>query len=137
MGLNYYNLPVIAKSDADVHGRKEFNDQSFYSIREQQIGKSHADVLYEPFGTSPPRPGSREEYAEEFSLPINEHQIWKQDTDASIRSSINVKDNTRENNVAKIRVVVCSCQHNLLYLDLNLNNTLYLFHGIELFQKFW
>ncbi|KHN02960.1 Kinesin-like protein KIF2C [Glycine soja] len=63
-------------------------------------------VISEPFEPSPFMPGGSRGFEDDFN-PINRKQErGEADSDASLFLPTNEKDNTRENNVAKIKVVV-------------------------------
>jgi kinesin family protein 2/24 len=63
-------------------------------------------MISEPFEPSP-MPGDTRVFGDDF-YPINSKLEKEADVDASINLPMNEKENsTRENNVAKIKVVVC------------------------------
>lgn len=51
-------------------------------------------------------PGGTRVFEDDFN-PVSSKHGGEADTDASLLLSVNEKENTRENNVAKIKVVVC------------------------------
>lgn len=65
-------------------------------------------VISEPFESSPFMPGGARIFEDGFNQTNSNQERGEADVDASIPLSMNEKENsTRENNVAKIRVVVC------------------------------
>lgn len=68
---------------------------------------SYQHVISEPFEPSPFMPGDTRVFEDDFN-PIDSKLEREADADASISLPMNEKENsTRENNVAKIKVVVC------------------------------
>lgn len=64
-------------------------------------------MISEPFEPSPIIPGDTRGFEDDF-YPTNSKLEKEADVDASIYLPVNEKENsTRENNVAKIKVVVC------------------------------
>lgn len=74
-------------------------------------------VISEPFEQSPFMPSSNGASDNDFDAPTYRQQKAQPDTDAAAGLPIVEKEsNTRENNVAKIKVVVCQlCVNNQLW----------------------
>lgn len=65
-------------------------------------------VISEPFEPSPFMPGGGRVLEDDFNAVNSRQERGETDLDASFAIPMNEKDNnTRENNVAKIKVVVC------------------------------
>lgn len=64
--------------------------------------------MSEPFEPSPFMPGGMKAFEDELNLTSGGQQSVLPDQDASVPLVQNEKESTRENNVAKIKVVVCS-----------------------------
>ncbi|EEF45542.1 kinesin-like protein KIN-13A [Ricinus communis] len=63
-------------------------------------------VISEPFEPSPFMPGSSKGFDNDFNVASSRQQREQSDPDPSVAFITNDKDSTRENNVAKIKVVV-------------------------------
>ena len=63
-------------------------------------------VISEPFEPSPFMPGGKE-FEDELNLTSNRQQRVLPDPDPSFPLAQSEKESTKENNVAKIKVVVC------------------------------
>ncbi|XP_038723240.1 kinesin-like protein KIN-13A isoform X1 [Tripterygium wilfordii] len=64
-------------------------------------------VISEPFEPSPFMPGGTKEFENDFNMTVGRQQKEQIDTDASVPfPAVEKENNTRENNVAKIKVVV-------------------------------
>jgi kinesin family protein 2/24 len=63
--------------------------------------------MSEPFEPSPFMPGGPRAFDNDFNVTSGGLQRGQPDADASVPLPINEKETTRENNVAKIKVVVC------------------------------
>lgn len=64
-------------------------------------------VMSEPFEPSPFMPGSMKSFEDELNLTSGGQQTGQPDQDASVPLAQSEKESTKENNVAKIKVVVC------------------------------
>lgn len=63
--------------------------------------------MSEPFEPSPFIPGGTRGIDNDLNVPTGRQQKVQPDADTSIPLLINEKESTKENNVAKIKVVVC------------------------------
>lgn len=64
-------------------------------------------VISEPFEPSPFMPGAPRAFDNDFNVMPSRQQKGQTEADSSVGFLTNEKENTRENNVAKIKVVVC------------------------------
>lgn len=76
--------------------------------------------MSEPFEPSPFMPGGTRVFEDDFNPVSIKQEVGEADADASHFLPVNEKENiTRENNVAKIKVVVCRCFMHISNLYIN------------------
>ncbi|KAL5163456.1 Kinesin-like protein KIN-13A [Glycine soja] len=102
------NLGGVAVSDGfyspDFRGDFGAGLLDLHAMDDTELLSEH--VISEPFEPSPFMPGGSRGFEDDFN-PINRKQErGEADSDVSLFLPTNEKDNTRENNVAKIKVVV-------------------------------
>lgn len=73
--------------------------------------------MSEPFEPSPFMPGGMKSFEDEFNLTSGGQQSGQPDQDASVPLAQSEKESTKENNVAKIKVVVCGFYWQLSAVD--------------------
>ena len=72
-------------------------------------------VISEPFEPSPFMPGATRAFDNDFNVMTSRPQKGQAEADPSVGFLTNEKENTKENNVAKIKVVVCHSVLHYLY----------------------
>ena len=77
-----------------------FSNRSLFCFHNQH-------VISEPFEPSPFMPGGPRTFDDDFGVTSGGQLRGQSDADASVPLPINEKETTKENNVAKIKVVVC------------------------------
>ncbi|XP_059648372.1 kinesin-like protein KIN-13A isoform X2 [Cornus florida] len=103
------SLGGIATSDAffSPEFRSDFGAGllDLHAVDDTELLSEH--VISEPFEPSPFMPAVTKAFDSDFNVTTSRQQKGQTDTDASVGLPINEKENnTRENNVAKIKVVV-------------------------------
>lgn len=73
-------------------------------------------VISEPFEPSPFMPGATRAFDNDFNVMTSRPQKGQTEADPSVGFLTNEKENTKENNVAKIKVVVCHSVLHYLFL---------------------
>lgn len=73
--------------------------------------------MSEPFEPSPFMPGGMKSFEDELNLTSGGQQSGQPDQDASVPLAQSEKESTKENNVAKIKVVVCGFYWQLSAVD--------------------
>jgi kinesin family protein 2/24 len=63
--------------------------------------------MSEPFEPSPFMPGGTRAFDNDFNVTSSGHQGGQPDADALVPLPTNEREGTKENNMAKIKVVVC------------------------------